>query len=140
MKTMTILAVFFLLMSRFAFSITPPAEVKKAFDEKFPNATKVKWGQESILVWEVEFKENGMNIYANFTENGTWIGTETQIEESELPQSVVDEINKMYPDWKIIKAGKTESPGKSIFYEVTIKSGKLKKTVKYTADGSPFRG
>ncbi len=127
------------LMSSLSYCLTPPAAVKKAFEQKFPNVTKVKWGKETKTVFEAEFVFKGIKTSANFSQDGSWVETETQIKISELPNAVTNAINKDYPKSKILKAEKTESDKNGITYETLIKSGKHKKAVEFKEDGTPFK-
>src|SRR5216683_4680125 len=64
-----------------------PAAVQKAFEQKFPKATKVGWGKENEKEWEAEFTFNGSKLSANFTSDGVWVETEKEIAISELPKA-----------------------------------------------------
>jgi hypothetical protein len=140
MKKLFVILICFIFMGSIAFSLTPPTAVKKAFAQKFPNATKVKWGKENKTEFEAEFTLNGTKISANFAQNGDWVETEAQIKVSELPKAVTDAINKQYPGWKIIKAEKTDNAKEGTIYEAGIMSGKHKKGVEFKADGTPVKG
>src|SRR5438128_2594677 len=103
--------------------LTAPAAVQKAFEQKFPKATKVNWGKENATEWEAEFMLDGNELSANFSADGKWVETERKIKVSELPKAVAAAIQKQYPGWKISDAAKTESAKDGIFYEAQVKSG-----------------
>ena len=129
-------AILLLSSSIVASAGNPPKAVQKAFKEKFGNATAVKWIKENATEWEAEFLLNSVKISANFSNDGTWVETETTVAITELPLPVVAAIKKQYPIWTIVGAAKIEVSGKVLRYEADIKAGKKKKEVFYTGDGT----
>lgn len=109
---------------------------KKAFAEKFPNATDVKWGKENAKEYEAEFKMNGQSVSANFKLDGSWVETESSIPVSDLPDAVSNAIKTKYPGIPILKAEKTEKPGGKIIYETVIKIHGKKKEIELNPDGT----
>ena len=65
-----------------------PAAVKSAFNAKYPKAEKVNWGLEKNDEYEAEFVLNSVESSANFDSKGQFIEFETEIKESELPQTL----------------------------------------------------
>ncbi len=118
-------------------TVVTPEAVKKAFDQKFPSATKVKWGMENAKEWEAEFNFKGSEFSANFTSDGTWVETEKEIKVTELPKAVADAIAKQYAGWAITEADRTETAKNGTIYEADIKNGKGKKEVAFKEDGTP---
>lgn len=118
-----------------SFACTPPEMVLKAFNQKFPNATNVKWDKENKNEYEAEFKWNGGKYSANFDKSGEWLETESPTTFNQLPEEVKKAFNTSYKNAKVKGVSKTEtSKGKTI-YEVEMKQG-LKTVEKfYTADG-----
>ena len=114
----------------------PPEAVQKAFTKMFPTVTKVKWGKENATEYEAEFDLNGAEMSANFTSDGTWVETETEIEASQLPAAVSTAIEKQYSGWAIREAAKVESATKGLIYEADIKSGVQRKEVAFKEDGT----
>jgi len=113
-----------------------PEAVQNAFTARFPNATNLKWGKENAKEYEAEFKLNGNSISANFSQDGTWVETESVIPESELPSAVKAAVGKKYPGAPITLAEKTEQPGNKILYEVSVKVNGKRKSVEMTPDGT----
>ncbi len=139
MKKFSIVFALIIMMSSLALCLNPPVAVKKSFEVKFPGASKLKWGKESKTVFEVEFVLNGINMTANFSREGKWQETETQINTSDFPEPVKNSIDKNYKGWNILKAERTESENDGITYEALLKSGKHKKAVEFKSDGSLFK-
>lgn len=135
MKTIAILINCFFL-SFCSIAGNPPAAVQKAFEQKFPKATDIKWGKENAIEYEAEFVLGGKKMSANFSEDGTWKETETEIEVSNLPANVSSSIKKQYPGWEIIGASRIDKPDNRIFFEADIKSGAKRKEVVLKKDGS----
>jgi len=126
--------VLFFLFSQAAIAGTPPQAVKDAFNQKFPNAQNVKWGKENKNEWEAEFTNVGTKTSVNFSNDGQWIETETEIAVSELPAAVTAAIKKDHNGCSITEADRIERPT-GILYEADIKSGMKKKEVHYSAEG-----
>ncbi len=139
MKKIILMILGIALLSTCSFAGTPPAAVQKAFEQKFPKATKVSWGKENKKEWEAEFTLDGSKISANFALDGTWMETEREIKVSELPKAVANAISKAYPGWKITEADKTETAKNGLIYEADIKSGIHKKGLAYKEDGTPVK-
>lgn len=114
--------------------ITVPDAAKKTFKNKFPSATNVKWGKENAHEYEAEFKLGGKNISANFSENGQWLETETQLDLNALPQKVRDAFNSRYSNANVKEAARIESSNK-VIYEVEFKQGTKTIEIKYTEQG-----
>ena len=98
-----------------------PASVLDAFKAKFPAAAKAKWSLENPKEYEAEFKLENADQSASFSEDGKWIETEVVISKSQLPQAVINAIDKKYPSCKIEEVEQASSPENNLFYGVTVK-------------------
>ena len=116
-----------------------PEVVRKAFIQKFANVKEVKWSKESDNEFEAEFEINEHEQSANFDSSGKWLVTEIGIKNAELPQPVQATITKEFAGYKIDEAKKGESADKGIFYEVELKSGKIKYEVQLSVDGKVIK-
>jgi hypothetical protein len=113
-----------------------PVAIKNAFTKAFPGVTNVKWSKENANEFEVEFKVGKIEKSAVFDNAGTWINTETEIEENELPAAVQSSIEKEYPGFKIQEAEILDTPAGMKSYEVELKKGGIKHEVVLSADGT----
>ncbi len=119
-----LLMVVFTISSSYAQKIDAdkvPTAVMNAFKAKFPTAEKVKWSMENAKEYEAEFKIKKVENSANFLQEGTWLESEVVISKSQLPQVVMDAINKQYPKCKIDEVEQASNPEISLFYGVTVK-------------------
>lgn len=108
---------------------------QQAFDQRFPNAKKVSWDKENSQEWEAEFKMNGKEYSANFNNDGDWLETESEIDESEVPSEVMASVKGKYPSIKIDEVNKIErKDGISYEFEVKLNGDKQEIFVSTTGE------
>ena len=110
-----------------------PTKIQDAFNAKFPNAKFIKWDKENDSEWEAEFKVDGVEHSANFSENGTWKETEFEIKKNQLPPAVKETLERDFSGYEIESAEMTETP-ELIAYEVEIEKGE--ETMEVVIDGN----
>jgi len=96
-----------------------PESVTSAFAQKFPKASKVKWGKESDKEWEAEFKMDGKEYSANFDNSGVWTETEYEISAKEIPAVVKTTLDAETVGYKIDESSVSENKD-GISYEFVI--------------------
>ncbi len=139
MKKIIVLLSACLLVSLMGFTqkITPdkvPAPVKQAFTKKFPAATDVKYEMEK-KDYEINFKDKGVEMSANFDAAGKWLETETEIKQSDLPKEVSASVTKNFAGFKISEVAKVESSDKGLCYEMDLKNDKEGYEVQFSPKG-----
>ena len=115
-----------------------PAGVTEAFTQKFPGATKVKWGKENATEWEAEFMLDGVEYSANFDESGAWMETEYKIGSSDLPATVQATLDEQFGDYKVELAEVTET-GEGKLFELGLKNGKEEMEIVMDGDGKVLK-
>jgi len=111
-----------------------PAPVKEAFAKKFPAATDVKYEMEK-KDYEINFKDKGVEMSANFDATGKRLETETEIKVSDLPKEVSASVAKNFAGFKISEIAKTETPDKGLVYEMDLKKDKEGFEVQFSSKG-----
>ena len=139
MKKIVIVLSACLLISLMGYSqkITPdkvPAPVKQAFAKKFPTATDIKYEMEK-KDYEINFKDKGVEMSANFDATGKWLETETEMKESDLPKEVSASEVKNFTGFKISEVAKVETSNKELIYEIEIKKGKERNEIQFSPNG-----
>ncbi len=118
MKKIMLLSLFALVSCAMAFSANPPQAVLAAFQQKFPNAQDVDWSKEKNGEWEAEFELTGsQEMSANFSADGRWLETETEIAFSELPAPIRTALQGK----KVNEAARIEKADGSTVYEAEVK-------------------
>ncbi len=115
-----------------------PEAVKTAFSKKYPAAKKVEWELERVGEYEAEFKLNDQEMSANFSEDGIWVGSETEIKIVDLPQIIQEAVGATFPNTKIEEAELAEKPNNILVYEVELEDEKQEIEFKaiFSADGT----
>lgn len=100
-----------------------PQAAMSQFQQKFPDAKKVEWSKESANEIEAEFKMNGQEMSANFSNTGEWLETETEIKEKDLPEAVKNTLKSQFADYDIEESEQVSTPEQSKAYEVELEKG-----------------
>lgn len=111
-----------------------PEKVTTAFSQKFPDASKIKWGKENATEWEAEFKMNGKEYSANFNADGKWMETEYEISLSEIPVEVKTTLDNESKGYKIGESEVSETVDGKV-YEFELKKGETKMEIAIDASG-----
>ena len=122
----------------FAQSKTPTA-VTTAFNQKFPNATKVKWDKENAHEYEASFEWKGEKLSANFSDNGEWLETESPISFNLLPEKVQSAFNSAHKGALVKAVAKIETSKGITKFEVEFKQGVKTIELFYTIDGTEIK-
>lgn len=115
-----------------------PADVKTAFDAKFPATRGVEWEKKSGY-YVAEFRENGVSIEAWYDANAVWCMTETDLRTdlTALPGLVQNAFQtSQYADWYVDDIDKYERQGDTFYLIEVEKAGEKDRNLFYAEDGS----
>jgi hypothetical protein len=139
MKKLIIVAIVAMFSTTALHATEVPEVVKKAFQQKFPTAKKVKWEKEKNNDFEASFILNDKEISAVYSIDGQLKETETEIAVSELPKSVIDALAKKDANAKIEEAEKIERSDNTIIYETEVKINKKKTELLFDSNGNEIK-
>ena len=95
--------------------------VRKAFQEKYPNISAVKWEKDGDDEWEGHFTMDGKKYSAAFSNDGSWLETECLVEPSEIPEKVSNTLEDEFSGWEIEGSELSETE-EGTAYEFKLKS------------------
>ena len=112
-----------------------PYLILKDFKSKFNNAKKVKWIKEEKN-YEAEFKINGKAIDVTYDTIGNWVETLSEISLVDLPSNIVNAINKLFHDCKIISAARLDQNKNDALFEAEIRFKGKKSIATFDTNGN----
>ena len=106
-----------------------PKAVMNGLKARFPDAVIQKWEKETehgVVLYDIEFTQQGRNFEADVRPNGTIDNWERQIDDQDLPGAVRTAVNNRYPGATLgeimmvttVRAGKDRLEG----YEVNLRT------------------
>ena len=111
-----------------------PQQVLKAFQTKYPQATKVEWEQETPGQYEAEFVVAEIETSAVWDEEGILLEEESAVEQAALPQAIKDALAADFKDCKINEAEKVTA-NDVVTFEMEAKCGKKKCELVFDTNG-----
>lgn len=113
-----------------------PEAVQMAFQKKYPGENDPDWEQDDHGYWESHFKQNGEKYRADFDADGTWVETENDIKNEELPEVILKIIDEEYSEYEITEIEHVDNAKKGEFYDVEFKQKGKNKDVMFRKDGT----
>lgn len=117
-----------------------PQPVLEAFAKAQPSAKVEEYKQKirnGATVYEIEFKQGGVEHEYYYSANGALLETEAEIKLGDLPNPVVEAIKKAYPGAVLKEANKRSlADGKVSGYEVEVKHSGEELELELDADGN----
>lgn len=115
-------------------SIQPPSIVLSKLQSLYPNGQNIQWEMEKEN-YEAELLVNGKEVEVLFTPDGTMIGHDKEISESELPPVVLKAFKKDHAAFKITQAYSLWT-NESSQYKLIVISKKAKEHLWYDESGN----
>ena len=113
-----------------------PEAVQKAFQEKYPEENNPDWKKDEHGNWESHFKKDGEKYRADFNKDGSWIETENDIKNEDLPEAIKKVIQEKYADYEVTEIEHVENSEKGEFYDVEFKQKGKNLDVMFKTDGT----
>ncbi len=110
--------------------------VEKAFQTKFPNATRVLWEYKHGY-YVADFMDNGVEVDAWFSPAAEWKMTETDVRSVDnLPEAVKKAFTEgQYASWTVDDIDKYERSDTTFFLIEVEKRGEKDRNLYYAPDG-----
>lgn len=116
-----------------------PSIVSTKFNQKFPNASSIKWDKENSHEYEASFVWKGEKHSANYSDSGVWLETECSTSFKQLPEKVQTAFNASHKGAIIIAVAKIETSKGTTKYEVEVKQKSKTLEFFYTANGNELK-
>lgn len=116
--------------------ITPNSAVTKAFNDKYPDASRIEWEYKHNYL-TAEFFSKGYSATAWFNQNGEWYMTKTELtRKDQLPEAVQTAFdNSSYAQWMIDDIDCLERAEAETLYIIEVKKDRQEYELYYTSDG-----
>lgn len=134
----SILIVTLLVFGANVFCDELPEVVVDAFKKKYPDAEFDQWEDWEVDkngFWEVQFKLDGKEFRADYTEEGLWVETERSIEYDELPDKVKRAIKIEFGDDDIEEIEEVDHSSRGRFFDVEFKRPGENQDIEYDLYG-----
>jgi len=114
-----------------------PEAVRNSFYELYPNMFVYEWELEKKEnVYEAEFMNRGREMEAIFRPDGTYIGTEIDIEMEDMPSEVKKAFSlSEYAKWKLEDTEEFHEKEGDKLYVIEVEKRKRKVKLYYSKDG-----
>lgn len=124
-----------LIFSSYSFAYKVPEQVKKAFEQKFTNATKITWERENFHEFEAHFILEGVPYSSNFSDRGEWLETECTITFNALPNQTQAAFIAAHKNAKVKNVSRIETSKGTVKYEIEFKNKLRIKELVYDENG-----
>ena len=122
-----VLSFFFSISFAYAQSDDVPQAVKQTFTKQYSNAENVEYKDNLLKVW-VNFTLNGDKMKANYKKDGQWENTEKDWSYDKLPAAVQDGFKKSkYADREVEETKVIYRAGGTERYRLKVKKNALQK-------------
>jgi hypothetical protein len=111
-----------------------PQAVKSTFSKEFPKAENAAWEEEKTGEFEAEFVISKVKMSANFDTNGNLLETESEISETDLPQSIKVTLSKDFTGYKIEEVERSDAKG-VVTYEMEAEKGGIEYELVFDCNG-----
>jgi hypothetical protein len=111
-----------------------PKELKNTVAMLYPKALKLSWSKEGSK-YEAEFINAGVKISLDLDNKGNVLATETAIQKSDLPNGVIEYIEKNFKGFEITETTKIIDSAGLISYEAEVSKGHTVKDLIFDKDG-----
>ncbi|MCL6523227.1 MAG: PepSY-like domain-containing protein [Thermoflavifilum sp.] len=104
-----------------------PDAVIQAFEKKYPDADEATFVNK-LIETDIDFKMQGVNYKARFSNKGEWQATLQESSFASLPEAVQDGFHKSkYADWNIETVYILYQPNKPIEYRIGVSKNSIQK-------------
>ena len=99
-----------------------PLKVKAVFKAKYPDfADQAKWEQTGNG-YVATFLQNGQNVQAEFSKEGDWVSSRTEVRQEDWPEPARKYITDTFTDYEYVEGFRFDNQ-KGSRYELDIRSG-----------------
>lgn len=113
-----------------------PENIQSQIAERYPGATILEYDVEKQSI-DVDILHDKRYKEVSFSLDGSWLSTEWEITEAELPAPVKTALQGPdYAGWRIDDIDRIEKPG-GVFFVIELEQGDRDRKVTFGADGLP---
>jgi hypothetical protein len=111
-----------------------PPQVASGFHNRNPEIEHATWYQNGEN-YAATFEKGGETLRSEFNYDGTWIGDYRNIDETEIPGPVKQQLDKDYQGYQIEEAFSVETE-EGIMYQFSVSDGMQENTLRFDSEGN----
>lgn len=114
-----------------------PQAVRTALSKKYPDAKDTLWAaDDDMQKFAASFENEDSFADIFFEKDGTWIETALEIDLDDVPEIVLDNAEKAYPEIEFFEAVVRVERAAQVLYEVVLRDEESEITLSYKPDGT----
>lgn len=115
-------------------TVTPPNRVQANFNARYPNSPDNARWQQNEQGYRASFRENEREVVSDFDQNGRWLQSRTELEESDWPDITRNYISETYGEYEYLNGYRYDDVSGSR-YEIDLRSGNQDTRLNFDQDG-----
>lgn len=119
-------------------TVTPPNRVQANFNARYPDFSETTTWQQNEQGYQSSFRENDREVISDFDENGRWLQSRTDLQESDWPDATRTYISDTYEEYEYLNGYRYDDEN-GRRYEIDLRIRNQDMRLSFDGDGGFVR-